>query len=79
VQAANLAAKGLDPMAVARRMLKDYTRALVIDTGVGDRDRLQQKAMAIAATFNWRLDATTGSLERIEAAVAEALVWAARQ
>jgi len=78
VQAADLAAKGIDPMTVARRMLKDYTRALVIDTGVGDASVLRQKSEAIAATFNWRLDATTGSLERLEAAVVKALALAGR-
>jgi len=73
VRAGRYAEKGMDPMAVARRMLKDYTRALLIDTGSTPLPEFRRRAEAIAGTFNWRLETTSGSLERIEAAMAMAL------
>ena len=48
LQLNHLAQKNIDPLKVAHRMLRDYTRALFIDTQVGDPKRLLQKAQMIA-------------------------------
>jgi hypothetical protein len=40
LQVNRLAEKGIDPLEVARRMLKDYTRALFIDMNQGNQERL---------------------------------------
>jgi hypothetical protein len=68
-----LAKKGVDPMQVARRMLDGYQRALLIDTGVGDRRSLRARAQEIADRFNWRVETVDGSLSRIEDALRKAL------
>lgn len=62
LQMARFAAKGIDPLQVARRMLANYTRALFIDMGLGDRASLLQKARAVADAFDLRLEITTGNL-----------------
>jgi hypothetical protein len=66
VQASSLAQRGIDPLQVARRMLNGYKRALLIHTGVGDYQRLRERAQKIAEIFNWRVDTIDGSLARIE-------------
>jgi hypothetical protein len=66
VQASDLAQRGIDPMQVARRMLDGYKRVLLIDTGVGDRRRLRERAQEIADLFCWRIDTVNGSLALIE-------------
>ena len=73
VQASGLARRGIDPMQVARRMLNGYKRALLIDTGVGDRRRLRERAQEIADLFDWQVDTVQGSLARLEDAVQRAL------
>ncbi len=72
LQVQRLAERGLSPMQVAHRLLRDYKRALFIDMQLGDYELLVDKARQIAAQFNWRLDFTTGSLARLEAALAQA-------
>ena len=62
LQLNHLAEKNIDPLKVAHRMLKDYTRALFIDTQVGDPKRLLEKARMIANEFHLRLETTRGSL-----------------
>jgi hypothetical protein len=62
LQMARFAAKGIDPLQVARRMLANYTRALFIDMGLGERASLLQKARAVADAFDLRLEITTGNL-----------------
>lgn len=62
LQVQHMADKGIDPLVVARRMLDGFTRALLIDSGLGDEMALNQKAEQIAAEFNWRLEKTHGSL-----------------
>jgi hypothetical protein len=62
LQMARFAAKGIDPLQVARRMLANYTRALFIDMGLGDRASLLEKARAVADAFDLRLEITTGNL-----------------
>jgi len=66
LQLSRLAEKGLDPLQVAHRMLKDYTRGLFIDMQLGDRERLLEKAKEIADEFHLRLERTQGSLALLE-------------
>ena len=73
VQASGLARRGIDPMQVARRMLNGYKRALLIDTGVGDRQRLRERAKEIADLFDWRVDTIQGSLTLLEDTLKKAL------
>jgi len=73
VQASRLARRGIDPLQIARRMLQGYKRALLIDTGIGDRRRLRERAQEIADLFNWRVDTVQGSLARLEDTLQKAL------
>jgi hypothetical protein len=73
IQASGMAKKGIDPMRVARRMLDGYKRTLLIDTGVGDRRRLRERAQEIADQFGWRVDTIEGSLTRLEDLLRKAL------
>jgi len=66
LQLNHLAEKNIDPLKVAHRMLKDYTRALFIDTQVGDPKRLLEKARMIANEFHLRLETTRGSLVQLK-------------
>jgi len=54
--------KGIDPLQLARRMLKNYTRALFIDMKLGDRDDSLKRAIDVAAELNLKFDTTEGSL-----------------
>ena len=74
LQVNRLAEKGLDPLKVAHRMLKDYTRALFIDMNLGNQERLLLKAQEIAAEFHLRLERTEGSLAGLKAALRQALL-----
>jgi hypothetical protein len=65
--------KGKDPMDLARRMLKDYTRGLFIDMAVGDQADLMKKAKMISEEFNFRLERTCGSLQLLEDTFKKAL------
>ena len=73
LQLNHLAQKNIDPLKVAHRMLKDYTRALFIDTQVGNPKKLLEKAQMIAKEFNLRLETTRGSLVQLENALKQAL------
>jgi hypothetical protein len=73
LQLSHLAEKNIDPLKVAHRMLKDYTRALFIDTHVGNPIRLLDKAQMIASEFNLRLETTQGSLAQLENTLRQAL------
>ena len=73
LQLNHLAQKNIDPLKVAHRMLKDYTRALFIDTQVGSRKRLLEKAQMIADEFHLRLETTRGSLVQLENTLKQAL------
>ena len=73
LQLNHLAQKNIDPLKLAHRMLKDYTRALFIDTGVGNPKRLLDKAQMIAEEFDLRLETTRGSLKQLENALKQAL------
>ena len=73
LQLNHLAQKNIDPLKVAHRMLKDYTRALFIDTQVGNPKKLLEKAQMIAKEFNLRLETTQGSLVQLENTLKQAL------
>ena len=73
LQLNHLAQKNIDPLKVAHRMLKDYTRALFIDTQVGDPEHLFEKAQMIANEFDLRLETTNGSLVQLEDTLKQAL------
>ena len=73
LQVQHMAEKGVDPLCVARRMLDGFTRALVIDSGVGERKVLGTQAEEIATEFNLKLENTTGSLEHLRKTVQQAL------
>jgi hypothetical protein len=73
LQVNRLAEKGIDPLKVAHRMLKDYTRALFIDMNLGDQEQLLTKAQEIAAEFHLRLERTQGSLAGLKATLSRAL------
>ena len=69
-------ARGKDPMELAHRMLKDYTRGLYIDMAVGDQTELLQKAREISREFGFRLERTCGSLTLLEETLEKALAAA---
>ena len=73
LQLNHLADKNIDPLKVAHRMLQDYTRALFIDTQVGNQERLLEKAGMIADEFHLRLETTRGSLVQLENTLKQAL------
>ena len=73
LQVNRFAEKGIDPIRLAHRMLKDYTRALFIDMHLGDQEELLQKAQEIATEFDLRLVSTPGSLTRLQATLNRAL------
>ncbi len=73
LQLNHLAQKNIDPLKVAHRMLKDYIRALFIDTQVGEPEQLLEKAQMIANEFHLRLETTRGSLAQLENTIKQAL------
>ena len=73
LQLNHLAQKNIDPLEMAHRMLKDYTRALFIDTRVGNQKRLLEKARMIANEFHLRLETTRGSLVQLENTLKQAV------
>ena len=73
LQVQHMAEKGIDPLRVARQMLDGFKRALVIDSGVYEKEALDTKAADIAAEFNLKLENTTGTLEHLRKTVQQAL------
>jgi hypothetical protein len=73
LQVNRLAEKGLDPLKIAHRMLKDFTRGLYIETGLEDDRRLWPKAQEISEEFHLRLERTTGSLNLLKQTIEKAL------
>jgi hypothetical protein len=73
LQLKRFTAEGLDPLQVAHRMLKDYTRALYIDMNLQDREGLIKKAQEIAEKLNLRLEKTAGSLDLLKDTLNHAL------
>ena len=66
LQLERMAERGIDPLKAARRMLENYTRALLIDTGIGLTADLRRKAREIAEAFDLRLETTEGSVSRLQ-------------
>jgi len=73
LQLEHLAEKGLDPIKVAHRMLKDFTRSLYIDMRLENSPELWDKARAISEEFEMELERTGGSLERLIATLNRAI------
>ena len=78
LQVNRFAEKGIDPFRVARRMLRDYTRTLLIETIPEDRDRLMKQTREFAGQFNLRIEMTNGSLRILEETLQAALGSVAR-
>jgi hypothetical protein len=66
LQVQRMTEKGYDPLALAHRMLKDFSRALLIDMQLEGGDTLRRKALAIADEFGWELEKAEGSLIRLK-------------
>jgi hypothetical protein len=62
LQVSRLGEKGLDPMQLAKRMLKDFTRGLFVEINSGDREALEKKAREISKMFNLRFEKKRGTL-----------------
>jgi hypothetical protein len=73
LQLNRLAEKGLDPMKIAHRMLRDFTRGLYIETGLEDDQRLWPRAREISREFHLRLERTKGSLDLLKKTIQGAL------
>jgi hypothetical protein len=73
LQLNRLAEKGIDPLRIAHRMLRDFSRGLYIETGLEDDQRLWPKAQEISREFNLRLEKTSGSLDQLRQAFTLAL------
>jgi hypothetical protein len=84
LQIQNIGGKSSDPLQLARRMLRDFTRALFIEMEFeDDRSGLFKKASEIADQFNLRLEKAEGSLSVLKATLNQALTsirhWEDRQ
>ncbi len=73
LQVNRLAEKGLDPLKIAHRMLKNFTRGLYIETGLDDDRRLWLRAQDISREFNLRLERTSGSLNLLKQTIEKSL------
>lgn len=73
LQLRQAAERGIDPLQVAHRLLKDYTRTLFIDMHLGDQEKLLKQAQAVADEFSMRLDKTEGSLAVLKHTLNQAL------
>ncbi len=73
LQVHRMAKKGYDPLALAHRMLKDFSRALFIDMGFKRNDALMRKALSISAEFGWKLEKVEGSLIRLKQTLHQAV------
>jgi hypothetical protein len=74
LQVNRLAKKGLDPLKIAHRMLKNFTRGLYIETGLEDDLRLWPKAQEISREFHLRLERTAGSFNLLRQTLEKALM-----
>lgn len=66
LQISGIGEKDIDPLQLARRMLKDYTRGLFIEMKLGNQQKLLKKAREITDQFDLRLERTEGSLSLLE-------------
>jgi hypothetical protein len=74
LQVSRMAEKGLDPLKIAHRMLKNFTRGLYIETGLEDDRRLWPKAQEISREFHLRLERTAGSFSPLRQTLDKALM-----
>jgi hypothetical protein len=71
--------RDIDPLALARRMLEGFTRALYIEVAaVGSDAELRRKAGCIAADLNLRLEAAPGSLKMLQGVFDQAVALTRR-
>ncbi len=73
LQLHGMAEKGMDPLQLAHRMLRDYKRALLIEMETQDSESLLRKGQEFAREFHMRLEKTRGSLGALERALSRAL------
>ena len=73
LQVQRVAKKGHDPLALAHRMLKDFSRALLIDMQLKGSDAIKREALNIAAEFGWKLEKVEGSLIRLKQTLHKAI------
>jgi hypothetical protein len=73
LQLHGMAEKGIDPLQMAHRMLKDYRRALLIEMETENSESLLRKGQEFAEEFHMRLERTSGSLSALERAFSRAL------
>jgi hypothetical protein len=78
LQISRLGEKGLNPMQLARRMLKDFTRGLFVEIASVNRDELEKKARAISETFGFRFEKKPGSLSLLHHTLHQAVKAANR-
>jgi len=73
LQISRMGEKGLDPMQLARRMLKDFTRGLFVEVVPVNRKALEKKARAISKTFGFRFEKEPGTLSLLHHTVQRAV------
>jgi hypothetical protein len=73
LQAHRLAESGYNPLDIAHRMLKGYSRALLIDMQLNENASLEKKAVEIAEEFGWELKKTMGSFQSLKNALHRAV------
>lgn len=73
LQLNRLAEKGIDPLRIAHRMLRDFSRGLYIETGLADDQRLWSKAVSISQEFNLRLEKISGRLDLLKLTINKAM------
>ena len=73
IKISRLGKKGLDPMQLAHRMLKDFTRGLFVEVNAGDGAELEKKAREISKTFNLRFQKKPGTLSVLRDTLKQAL------
>ena len=64
LQLHGMAEKGMDPLQLAHRMLRDYKRALLIEMETQDSESLLRKGQEFAREFHMRLEKTRGLSRR---------------
>jgi hypothetical protein len=73
LQISGIGEKDIDPLQLARRLLKDFTRGLFIEMKLGNHKQLLKKAREITDQFNLRLERTEGSLALLKNTLQQAL------
>ena len=73
LQVSHFANKGKDPLSMARYMLQDYSRVLLINSGVCSNEQLLRQGREIADALELPLEQTNGSLSSLQTALEEVL------